>query len=93
MAFNQTTPVVPTQTLTQTNPLDMSADFGIVKETVFQKSTKIAFSSPQEFFDYTGKTSWNGLIFDRLQQLPVGLHFVDGRPLGPDDYKRAMGGK
>jgi hypothetical protein len=59
-------------------------------KTIFNKKTKIAFATPEEFFIDSGRSHFN-YKFDMVRTLPPGLHFVDGRPLTNDDYRRGNG--
>jgi hypothetical protein len=72
-----------------TDSNDLRAVYGIYKGTVFNKRTKVAFVTREEFFAESGKTSFDGLQFDNVPSLPTGLRFVDGRLLTAEDYQRA----
>ena len=75
-------------TTVQKNPNDLREDFGIVGDTVFNKKRKIAYNHVEDFWRDSGKSSWEGLILDRMDRLPEGMHFANGLPLTPDDYCR-----
>lgn len=64
---------------TPTQLIDLSATYGKVNHTVFNKKTRVIFATPQEFFDDSGVSSFEGLKFDELRRLPVDLRLVNGR--------------
>jgi len=67
---------------------DLSGTYGIVGNVIFNKNTGVVFTSPSQFFKDSGKTSFDGLIYDRMESLPPGLQFVNGRKLTDADYRR-----
>lgn len=67
--------------------IDISATYGRVSRTVFNKKTRIVFANPQEFFSDSGVQSFENLRFDDLRRLPTGLSLVDGRRLTREDIE------
>lgn len=70
-----------TKTETQTPPpppiiapqqQDLSAKYGIVGKTVYDKATGQAFQNEQQFFNAAGVTSFQNLKFDTAYQPPTG---------------------
>lgn len=74
-----------------TGQTDLSDTYGIVGDTLFNKKTKVVFVTPEEFFADSGKSSFDGLTYDRMSSLPLGLQFVNGRKLTEVDYRRIQG--
>jgi hypothetical protein len=77
-----------TSGLPVTSKNDLSDTYGIVRNVIFNKKTLVVFVTPEQFFNDSGKSSFDGLVYDRRSSLPAGLKFVDGRSLTPDDYRR-----
>lgn len=61
--------------------VDMSATYGRVSQTIFNKKTRVVFAKPQEFFYDSGVQSFENLKFDDRPRLPRNLFMVDGRRL------------
>jgi len=70
---------------------NLSETYGIVNGTIFNKKTKVVFTSAEEFFADSGRKSFDGLTYDRMTSLPPGLRFADGRGLTEADYRRIQG--
>ena len=73
------------------DPNNLSETYGIVNGTIFNKKTKVVFTSAEEFFADSGKKSFDGLTYDHMTSLPPGLRFADGHSLAEADYRRIQG--
>jgi hypothetical protein len=65
---------------------DLRGKYGIVLNVIFNQKTRVVFTTPQEFFNETGLTSFEGVQTDRFKKLPRDCVFVDGTPLTERDY-------
>jgi hypothetical protein len=70
------------------DPNDLSETYGYLKPYIFNKKTLVIFTTPEEFFKDSRRTSFTGLKYDEVTHLPRGLHYVDGRALTATDYAR-----
>lgn len=61
--------------------VDLSATYGRVNGTIFNKKTRVVFSKPHEFFSDAGVGSFANLRFDDQHHLPTDLRLVNGRRL------------
>jgi hypothetical protein len=64
---------------------DLRGKYGIVNHSIFNETTHVVFTTPQEFFNETGLNSFGGPI-DHFDKLPRDCVFVDGTPLTERDY-------
>lgn len=70
---------------------NLSDTYGIVGNVIFNKKTMVVFVTPNQFFKDSGKRSFAGLTYDRINSLPPRLQFVNGRKLTDADYRRLQG--
>ena len=75
------------------DPNDLSDTYGYLKPYIFNKKTLIIFTTPEQFFADSGRTSFDGLKCEVVTRLPTGLHFVDGRALTPAEVARIERGQ
>lgn len=64
---------------------DLRGKYGMVNNVIFNETTHVVFTTPQEFFKETGLPSFGGEI-DHFTKLPRDCVFVDGTPLTERDY-------
>lgn len=68
---------------------DLSDTYGIIGNAIFNKKTHVIFHTPDEFFADSGKSSFDGLKYDRtVKKLPPDIHYVDGRRLTPEEIRK-----
>jgi hypothetical protein len=87
----QTSQVQTANPVQTTNSNDLRDTYGRAGYHIFNKKTKTFMYTAEEFFRDSGKTSFDGLIFDQVPYLPRGLKYVGGRPLTAEDYRRLEG--
>lgn len=75
------------------DPDDLSETYGYLKPYIFNKKTLVIFATPEQFFADSGRTSFEGLKCETVTRLPAGLHYVDGKPLTLQDYRRIERGQ
>lgn len=73
------------------NANDLSDTYGYLNTYIFNKKTKVIFTTPEQFFADSGRTSFVGLKYDMVTHLPPSLRFADGRPLTTADIVRIEG--
>lgn len=85
--FKQLSPNAPprARAATPRRVLDVSATYGRVNQTIFNKKTRVIFSKPHEFFSDSGIRSFDDLVFDDLSSIPTDLRLTDGRKLTRKD--------
>jgi hypothetical protein len=72
-------------------PFDVSDTYGNANGTIFNKKTRVAFATPEEFFRDSGRTSFVGLVFDDVSRMPDDVVLVDGRSaMRPNRAKNKM---
>jgi hypothetical protein len=64
-------------------PNDVSDTYGNANGTIFNKKTRVAFATPEEFYRDSGRNSFADLIFDDVSRLPDDAVMVNGRKIMP----------